>query len=116
MSLKDEIRGNLAKYMNLADVSKSGLARHVGINPSAVGRWLSGESSIDIDNVPAVCECLGITMAMLLGEDAGAHVPGKTEREMAEKFGFLDAQGKAKAISYVDDLLASGRYAGREVG
>lgn len=116
MSLKDEIRGNLAKYMNLAGVTKSGLAHAVGINPSAVGRWLSGDSSIDIDNVPAVCKCLGITMAALLGEDDGARVPGRAEREMLEKFGSLDVQGKAKAIGYVDDLIASGRYAGRDAG
>ena len=109
MTVKDEIRGNLAKYMNLRGVKNYQLAKHVGVTNTAVGNWLSGSSSIDIENVPAVCECLGITVDALLGTEDALQLPPNLEKLLGIA-GELDETGVEKLVGYADDLRASGRY------
>lgn len=109
MAVKDEIRGNLAKYMNMRGVKNHQLAKYVGVSNTAVGNWLSGSSSIDIENVPAVCRYLGITVDALVGEGGGRIVPPNLEK-LLDVAGELDDAGVSKVVDYACDLRASGRY------
>lgn len=48
--------------------SNSALAREIGANPSEVGRWLAGQTTVSIANLRKLAPVLGVTPIELLIE------------------------------------------------
>jgi len=110
VELRAVIRENLNKFVDEAGVSQSELARAVGVTPRSVSKWLTGESGIDPDHIKPVCDFLGIPMHALLGEESSYTEISKDGRRAIELLDRLDATGRAKALSYMEDLVATGKY------
>ena len=67
MNTKDAIRLTLIDLMDSRNISGKDLAEAVGVSKQAVSSWRTGKSSIDIDNVPAICRFFGITFDQFFG-------------------------------------------------
>jgi len=67
MNTKDAIRLTLIDLMDEKNVSGKELAEAVGVSKQAVSSWRTGKGSIDINNVPAICEFFGITFDEFFG-------------------------------------------------
>ena len=63
MTTKNAIRYALVKLMDENETSGKELAEAVGVSKQAVSAWRTGKSSIDIENVPAICDYFGISIA-----------------------------------------------------
>ena len=67
MNAKDELRLTLIDLMDEQDVTGNDLAKAVGVTKQAVSAWRTGKSSIDIENVPAICKFFGISIDEFFG-------------------------------------------------
>lgn len=69
MDAKDAIRLTLIDLMDENKVSGKDLADAVGVSKQAVSAWRSGRSSIDVDNIPAICRFFGISVNEFFGAE-----------------------------------------------
>lgn len=93
MSWSDRGGPRLADALKTARVSQSELARAIGIHPSTVNRWLTGERLPDADELERACRHLGLSADILLGLDPG----DQTEDEVAQRVEMLGRQVQALA-------------------
>ena len=81
MNTKDEIRLKLIDLMDANGVSGIDLADAVGVSKQAVSAWRTGKSSIDIENVPAICEFFGVSIDDFFGARTLRTVQSLSEEE-----------------------------------
>ena len=67
---KPPFRENLSAALKMASIGQSDLARRVGVDPSQVTRWLSGEREPSGPILLAMSRLFGIDPWVLLGADA----------------------------------------------
>lgn len=109
-SLRDVICANLNRFVDEAGASRSDIARAVGVTPAAVAKWLSGDSNIGPDNIKPVCDFLGVPIHALLGEESTyTEVSGQGRKALA-LLSELGEEGQSKALAYLEDLVATGKY------
>ena len=101
MNTRDEIRLTLIDLMENHGVNGNELAEAVGVTKQSVSQWRTGKSSIDIENVPAICRFFGITIDDFFG--SGKEKPAKPltndERELIEFFRNADDEGKRTILN-----------------
>jgi len=66
-SVKEGIRLNLIELLEKTGKKRSDLAKACGVGKSAVSNWASGDSSIDVERIPAICEFFDITIDDFFG-------------------------------------------------
>ena len=66
-SVKEGIRLNLIELLEKTGKKRSDLAKACGVGKSAVSNWASGDSSIDVERIPAICKFFGITIDEFFG-------------------------------------------------
>ena len=66
-SVKEGIRLNLIELLEKTGKKRSDLAKACGVGKSAVSNWASGDSSIDVERIPSICEFFGITIDEFFG-------------------------------------------------
>ena len=66
-SVKEGIRRNLADLLANSDKKKVDLAKACGVGRSAVTNWVNGESGIDIERIPAICEFFDVSIDEFIG-------------------------------------------------
>ena len=101
MNAKDELRLTLIDLMDERGVTGNELASAVGVTKQAVSAWRTGKSSIDIENVPAICRYFSISIDDFFGGyEAGetAHL-SEDEREVIECMRAADDSGREAILS-----------------
>lgn len=101
-SVKEGFRLNLIELLEKSGKKRSDLAIACGVGKSAVTNWTSGESSIDVERIPAICEFFGISISDFFGR-AEALEPAQNlsveESTLLEYFRKADDDGKATVLS-----------------
>ena len=67
MTKQSEIAKNISHYIKLSTKSLSAVARELGVNPSAVHEWTTGQSMPRLVMFVKLCEVLDCTSGELLG-------------------------------------------------
>ena len=91
MDARSEIAYSLITLMEETGTKGSDLASAIGVSKQAVSNWRNGKSSIDIDNVPKICEFFGITADEFF---ARADSAGNEERELLRIFRAADPKSR----------------------
>lgn len=66
-SVKEGIRLNLVELLEKTGKKRVDLAKACGVGKSAVSNWANGDSSIDVERIPAICEFFGVTIDEFFG-------------------------------------------------
>ena len=66
-SVKEGIRLNLIELLEKTGKKRTDLAKVCGVGKSAVSNWVNGDSSIDVERIPAICEFFEITIDDFFG-------------------------------------------------
>lgn len=72
----------LESARSAAGISKYELAKRLGVRPSNVGGWFSGEYRPGWDQFPILASHLGVKMSWLLGEDDASPTPIAPDRAL----------------------------------
>lgn len=107
MRTKDAIRLTLIDLMDERNISGKDLADAVGVTKQAVSSWRTGKSSIDIDNVPAICEFFGISFDEFFGDPVVDNVQtplDQDEVKLIEFFRSTNSNGKSVLLNLASDL------------
>ena len=95
----------------------SRLAREAGVGTSTIDDILKGkinEKNIGVTKALNIANALGVTVEYLYGLEAGpessTEVENLDEARLLGYFRSLNATGQAKAIDYLADLIATGKY------
>ena len=100
MNTKDEIRLTLIDLMEEKRVSGNELAEAVGVSKQAVSAWKTGKSSIDIENVPAICKFFDISIDDFFGgRDSDDMRLSEEEREVIEAMRATGDDGRNAILS-----------------
>lgn len=67
VSIRANLRINLAYYLRARHVTQKQLAERLGISQAAVNNWIKGKNAPDLDMIPSICEYLEVPMNDLLG-------------------------------------------------
>lgn len=98
-SVKEGIRLNLLDLLEKSGRKKSELADALGVKRSAVTNWTNGNSSIDIERIPSICEFFGV--------DAGAFFSRSEQLEPAERL----ANDERELIAHYRSLSTAAKHA-----
>ena len=94
-----------------ANISITSLEFELGIGKGLIGKWR--KNSPNIVTLQKVADYFDISVDYLLGRDCSASSSfalSPDEKALVLLFRELNDEGRDKARSYVDDLVASGRY------
>ena len=108
MTTKNAIRYALVKLMDENETSGKELAEAVGVSKQAVSAWRTGKSSIDIENVPAICDYFGISIAEFFDFtkdlDEKELILSNQERVVLDGFRTLDEDYRNRIVGLVSAL------------
>lgn len=65
--IRENIRRNLAYYLTVTNVAQKELAASLGVTPSAVGNWINGRSTPDIQTISHICNYFEISLTEIVG-------------------------------------------------
>lgn len=116
-NVKQGIRYTLIDLMETSGTRNIDLAEAVGVGKSAVTNWLRGSSSINIENIPAICDYFHITVDEFFGraKDNAQNAPESLtadEKRLLEAYRALDENMRQAAIGAVEGMLATNRRQG----
>lgn len=69
---KKIIKGQLRAYRAMADLKQKDLANAIGVNPSTMSHWESGDGQIDLEKAWRIADFYGISLDQLAGRIAPA--------------------------------------------
>lgn len=67
MTTREHIKMTLNKVMDEKCIQGSDLAKALGVSGASVRRWRIGDCVPDVDLIPKLCSCLGVTINELTG-------------------------------------------------
>lgn len=94
----------------------SRLAQAAGLSTSTVDDIIKGktnELNIGVDKMLKIANALGVSVESLYGRDepvSSYNIDSPTEQQLLDLFRMLNAEGKEKVLSYVNDLVATSKY------
>lgn len=110
-STKEGIRRNLVELLATKDKRNSDLAKACGVGRSAVSNWISGESSIDIERIPAICDFLDVSIDEFFGKSKKygqqALDISSDESELLDIYRNLNAHGREQLMTFARGCAAS---------
>jgi len=110
-STKEGIRRNLVELLATKDKRNSDLAKACGVGRSAVSNWISGESSIDIERIPAICEFLEVSIDEFFGNSKKFAKQtsdiSQNETELLDIYRSLNAYGREQLMTFARGCAAS---------
>lgn len=110
-STKEGIRRNLVELLATKDKRNSDLAKACGVGRSAVSNWISGESSIDIERIPAICDFLDVSIDEFFGKSKKygqqALDISSDESELIDIYRNLNAHGREQLMTFARGCAAS---------
>jgi len=125
-TVRDGIRISLAELLKESGKKNKDLADYLGVGKSTVTNWLSGNSSIDIERIPQICDYFNISVNELFGMAKRYQSPDeqellslyrrmsddmkKTLLETARNFAALSGGGKKANRAVFEQLVESAIY------
>lgn len=106
----------LVQLLNEQNMRPAQLAQAAGISTSTVDDIVKGkanELNIGVDKMLRIANVLGVSVEFLYGrsEPPGFYQPSDhDEAQLLEFFRKLNAEGKVKALGYLEDLVDTGKY------
>jgi len=77
---REKLRQSLISLLSAhPEVTQKEIAELCGVYPSAVASWVSGRTSIDVENIPLICDFFNIPIDVFFGH------PDKTELSYHEQ-------------------------------
>ena len=125
-TVRDGIRITLAELLRNSGKKNKDLADYLGVGKSTVTNWLSGNSSIDIERIPQICDYFDISVDTFFGMAKRYQSPDeqellslyrqmsddmkKTLLETARNFAALSGEGKKGDGKNFEQLVESAIY------
>lgn len=135
-SIKENIQKNIAKYRKSEGLTQKQLASKLGIVPTTVASWEQGKSSPDVDTLIKICEILNTNVTAMYEYEApeiekslsgavnflkqmttdsfkaGTQFASinADEEKLLSAYRLLNAEGKEKALDYIEDLASMDKY------
>lgn len=111
------MRDRLILLLESRHMRPSHLAREAGISTSTIDDILKGkvnEKNIGVTKALSIASALGVSVEYLYGleerPDARIQIDNLDEARLIGYFRTLNEQGKAKAVDYLADLIATRKY------
>ena len=109
MNTKDGIRLTLIDLMDESGVSGKDLADVVGVTKQAVSAWRTGKCSINVENIPAICEYFHISINEFFGRATNSIQEGKDilapdEQELVDLYRTLPPKGRHAVLTGLRDF------------
>lgn len=101
----------ILQLCSASDISVTSLEFELGIGKGLIGKWR--KNSPNIISLQKVADYFNVSVDYLLGRECPASssfVFSPDEKSLILLFRELNDEGQGKARSYIDDLVASGRY------
>lgn len=94
-SVKKNISKNIGKYRELAGLNQKELAKRLGVVPSRISNWETGQNCPTIDILFEVCEILNVSINDIYGVyPDSSFTLNFDEQTMIKKYRDLDKHGK----------------------
>ena len=106
-TIKEGIRRNLVQLLAEKDKRNSELAKACGVGRSAVSNWISGESSIDIERIPAICEFLEVSIDEFFGRSKKFEPVSDEKAELNGIYDSLSPEGKKQLMTFARGCAAT---------
>lgn len=103
--------GKIKELCQKKGITVARLELDIGVSRGAVYKW--GKHSPSLDIVQKVADYFDVSVDYLLGRErpaSSSFVFSPDEKSLILLFRELNDEGQEKARSYIDDLVASGRY------
>lgn len=109
---------NLVRLLRENHISQKELAEKLGVRPSTVSMWITGNSSPRMGIVQQISNILSVSMSDLLelNHDNSKRLDLQMFAEppcsdtLLETFEQLNNLGKGKAIAYLEDIAGNPKY------
>ena len=111
-TVKEEVAKNLLYYRKKNKLTQSELAERVGVSHNTISSWESGTNSIDVEVLFKICSVFEISVNEMYGTYSNVQTESLNinERNLLYNFRSFNDEGQEKVLSYVDDILTSGKY------
>lgn len=99
--------------LNQNNVKVSDVSKATGISTSTFTDWKKGRYAPKADKLKAIAEYFGVSLDYFVADDDSASLSfllSDNEQFLILDFRKLNEEGQEKALTYIDDLVASGRY------
>lgn len=109
-SVKEGIRLNLIELFEVTGKKQIDLAAKCGVGRSAVSNWISGDTSIDVERIPAICEFFGISVSKFFGRSEELESSlrlslSSDEESLIEMFRACDERQKSAVLEALRSFL-----------
>lgn len=97
---------NIKQYMELYHYNMSDMARLLGVSPSAVRFWVTGDKVPRMKYIDEMCKIFHCNQGDLVSEDPVFQISVKDEmlQEIVDGATALSDEGKQKVIDYITDI------------
>ena len=102
------MRERLLKIMEERGIKSAQLAAKAGLSTSTVADILSGkvnELNLGVSKVVKIADALGVSVEYLYGMPEPEQIQNYNEQLLLSCFRDLNEIGRARALSYIEDLL-----------
>lgn len=103
VSTKQKIQYALVTLMDENGTKGTELAEAIGVKKQSVSGWRRGETSMDVDNMIAVCDYYGITMDEFVGR--GTKAAKSEETRLVELYRALGDDDRRMVVSLMEKLV-----------
>ena len=103
---------NVKKYCELAGIKPTVACRECKVGTSFINNIERRNQTPSVEKVQMLAQYLGVTTSTLLGEEKADRLQfedGQLEK-LVQVFGIMNEEGRAKILSYAEDLASSGNY------
>lgn len=111
-----EVKERLKALMYSKSMNGVQLVQVAGVPKSTVYDILAGKANglnIGVDKMLKIAAALDVTVEQLYGRSIPISLyrsPDPDEQRLLDQFNAMDDEGKEKAISYLEDLVDTGKY------
>lgn len=113
---KMEVMTKIVELLKEAGKSQTDLMEYLNINRNVFTDWKAGRNHSYRKHLPKIAEFFGVSVDFLLGKTAEkekAAEPGglsPVDARLLSLFHSLNAEGQARAVETLEDMVAGGRY------
>ena len=93
-------------YREKKGIEQKALAKAVGVTANSVSNWENGRSRPDVNLLPGICSCLGISLYELFGIEENPGIESSRRRKLLSGYEIL-SPGHRRAVDQLIESLAA---------